>query len=79
MKPQLMDLRKYRRIAGLTLAQLAEKSGVAKSVISRLETGKRSSASYENIVRLATALNLEPEELLPVAVGEVKTSKTVSA
>jgi transcriptional regulator with XRE-family HTH domain len=61
-----MELKKYRRIAGLTQEQLALKSGVDKSLISRLERGRRQTASYESIVRLARALNLQPEELVPV-------------
>jgi transcriptional regulator with XRE-family HTH domain len=61
-----MELRKYRRILGLTQEELGAKAGVDPTVISRLETGKSASATYENIVRLARALNLEPEELFPV-------------
>jgi len=63
-----MELKKYRRIAGLTQGQLAKKSGVDVTIISRLESGARQTASYESIVRLARALNLEPEELIPVDV-----------
>lgn len=63
-----MELKKYRRIAGLTQEALARKSGVDATIISRLERGERH-ASYENIVRLARALNLEPEELVPVGIG----------
>jgi len=62
-----MELKKFRRIAGLTQEQLARKSGVDASLISRLERGSRRRLSYDNIVRLARALNLEPEELVPVA------------
>ena len=61
-----MELKKYRRIAGLNQRQLAEKSGVDVTLISRLERGQRQAASYTTIVRLARALNLQPEELLPV-------------
>jgi transcriptional regulator with XRE-family HTH domain len=61
-----MELKKYRRIAGLTQQQLAKKAGVHKSVISRLESGERSTASYESVVRIARVLNLKPEELIPV-------------
>lgn len=64
-----MDLKKYRRIAGLTQEQLARKSGVDATLISRLERGQRRRLSYDNMVRLARALNLEPEELEPVAVA----------
>jgi len=61
-----MELKKFRRIAGLTQGQLAKKSGVDVTLISRLERGRRRTAAYETIVRLARALNLEPEELMPV-------------
>lgn len=64
-----MELRKYRRIAGLTQAQLAQKAGVDATLISRLERGQRQTASYETIVRLARALNLEPEELVAVTLA----------
>jgi transcriptional regulator with XRE-family HTH domain len=62
-----MELKKYRRIAGMTQEQLARKSGVDATLISRLERGQRRRLSYDNMVRLARALNLEPEELEPVA------------
>jgi len=62
-----MELEKYRRIAGLTQEQLAEKSGVDKTVISKFERGKRVRGAYDSIVRLARALNLTPEELQPVS------------
>lgn len=61
-----MELKKYRRIAGLTQQQLADKAGVDKTIVSRLERGERRSASYETTVRLARALNLEPDELVHV-------------
>jgi len=63
-----MELKKYRRIAGLTQQQLADKSGVDATLISRLERNLRQTASYESVVRLARALNLEPEELVAVPV-----------
>jgi len=61
-----MELKKYRRIAGLTQQALATKAGVDATLISRLERGERQRASYETIVRLARALNLAPEELVAV-------------
>lgn len=60
------QLKNYRKVAGLTQKQLAQKSGVDVTLISKLESGQRLRASYPSIVRLARALNLEPEELLPV-------------
>lgn len=61
-----MELKIYRKVAGLSQKQLALKSGVDHTLISRLERGQRLKARYETIVLLARALNLEPEELMPV-------------
>ena len=72
---QAMELKKYRRIAGFTQEQLARKSGVDATLISRLERGDRRRLSYDNIVRLARALNLEPEELVPVP-EKIRKTKT---
>ena len=67
-RTRAMELKKFRKIAGLTQEQLARKSGVDATLISRIERGRRRRLSYDNMVRLARALNLEPEELEPVAV-----------
>jgi len=63
-----MELKTARRIARLTQQQLAERAGVDHSTISLIETGKREigSVSYENIVRIARALGVEPAELFPL-------------
>ena len=60
------ELKKYRKIAGLTQKELADKADVDVTIVSRLENGQRQTASYPAMVRLARALNLEPEELAPV-------------
>ena len=60
-------LERYRRIAGRwTMTDLAEQSGVDLTIISRLESGRRKSASYDVIMRLANAFNLKPLELVPL-------------
>lgn len=71
---QAMDLKKFRRIAGLTQEQLARKAGVDVTLISRLERGRRRRLSYDNMVKLARALNLEPEELQPVELPEKRSA-----
>lgn len=63
---QAMELKKYRRIAGLTQKQLAQRAGVDETLISRLERGQRLKARWITIARLARALNLEPHELEPI-------------
>ena len=60
-------LRFYRRLAGFTTQQqFADAADVDVTLISRIETGARRSASYENVVLLARALHLAPEELVTV-------------
>jgi transcriptional regulator with XRE-family HTH domain len=61
-----MELRLARKIARLTQAELGRRAGVDPTIISRLEAGKRESASYETIVKLARALNVSAEDLFPV-------------
>jgi len=63
-----MELRTARKIAGLTQQELAERAGITDSFLSLLEAGKRDvrTASYQTVVRLAHALNVEPGDLWPV-------------
>ncbi len=59
----LPHLRGLRRRAVLSQEQLAEKSGVARDTISKLETGRRK--AYPVTVRkLAAGLDVEPRLLL---------------
>jgi transcriptional regulator with XRE-family HTH domain len=56
-------LRGLRRRAVLSQEQLAEKSGVARDTISKLETGRRK--AYPTTIRkLAASLDVEPQMLL---------------
>lgn len=75
-----MNLKVARKIARLTQRQLAERAGVDHSLISRLERGDRKTASYEAVVRLARALNIEPNELFPVPeLPELPVSRAVNS
>jgi transcriptional regulator with XRE-family HTH domain len=56
-------LRQLRQQAILSQEQLAEKSGVARDTISKLETGQRR-AYPRTIHRLAAGLDVEPRELI---------------
>jgi transcriptional regulator with XRE-family HTH domain len=56
-------LRDLRRRAVMSQEQLAEKSGVARDTISKLETGQR--RAYPSTIRkLATGLDVEPQMLV---------------
>jgi transcriptional regulator with XRE-family HTH domain len=63
-------LRSFRRRAVMSQEQLAEKSGVARDTISKLETGQRK--AYPTTIRkLAAGLEVEPTLLL----GDVEYSE----
>ena len=59
----LPHLRDLRRRAVMSQEQLAERSGVARDTISKLETGRRK--AYPTTIRkLAAGLNTEPRMLV---------------
>jgi len=60
----VVDLRRYRERAGLSQAELARRSGVSQSIISRLEAGTTPAIMLQTLDRLATTLGVEPGTLL---------------
>lgn len=65
---------------GMTPADLARETGIHKSTISLLLSGKHRSTSVDNLVRIARALNVtpnylmgftEPDEPTPIQLGEM--------
>ncbi|MGB3683770.1 MAG: helix-turn-helix transcriptional regulator [Rubrobacteraceae bacterium] len=69
----LPHLRNFRQRAILSQDQLAEKSGVARDTISKLENGQR--GAYPSTIRkLATGLEVQPQMLL----GGVEYTETES-
>ncbi|GAB3573137.1 NACHT domain-containing protein [Amycolatopsis endophytica] len=71
-------LRQWRRRAGLTQEQLAERSGVGVRSIRGLETGERGDPRLATVRLLAEALRLDPpehDELLTAAAGP-RTTRT---
>lgn len=53
----VFKIRELRKKQGLTLIDLAQRSGISKSEISEIETGKRD-PRFSTIVNLAEALNV---------------------
>ena len=49
-------LKKAREVAGLSLADVAEKSGIDKSAISKIETGQHPNPTVSTLCRYAHAL-----------------------
>lgn len=52
-------LRDAREAAGLSLTELAERTGITRQAISRIESGENRNPTLSTIVRLAEALNKE--------------------
>jgi transcriptional regulator with XRE-family HTH domain len=63
MEVDMAKLRELRRRRVLTLEELAEKAGVGRNTIWRLEHGVMG-AQPRTIRKLAKALEVEPEELV---------------
>lgn len=57
-------LRQSREAAGLSIRRLAERVGLNHAYLADLEKGRKSSPSAEVLVRIATALELDVDELL---------------
>ena len=58
-----MKVRKLRQARGMTQEQLAEKTGVTREYIARLEGG-RYDPSLSTIEKLAKGLKVKPADLL---------------
>jgi transcriptional regulator with XRE-family HTH domain len=56
-----MNMRTLRKRAGVTLDSLAEKVGITKSTLSKIETGKISTA-IATLLRIAEALGVQPAD-----------------
>ena len=58
------ELKKYRIKAGLTQEQLAEKSGISRVTIANIERGGLAFVKSSTVIKLADALNIDPQILL---------------
>ena len=50
--PSLFDFAKRRKLKGLTLRQIEEKTGISNAYLSQLENGKIKSPSYDVVKKL---------------------------
>jgi DNA-binding XRE family transcriptional regulator len=55
----LHNLRQEREKAGLSLTEVAERSGMDKSTLSKLESGKQTNPTLDTILRYVKALGKE--------------------
>jgi transcriptional regulator with XRE-family HTH domain len=61
-------LRRVRRRRGLTLAVLADRSGLSVAFLSMVENGQRKLSRRDHINALAMALGVSPAEIAPSAI-----------
>lgn len=59
------SLRKQRKSLGLTVQEAAEKAGISRSYLQRLETGVRTRMGPPRYIRLRIALNATDDQLSP--------------
>lgn len=76
INPNFGKMLKYLRTKrGLSLKQIKEFTGISESYVNRLENNGRLCPSYPVIEKLASALSVEPADLLEV--GSNKTNGSV--
>lgn len=63
------NLKRIREDRGLSQDELAERCGISKSQISKLEVGRQKNPELETVVALSTALGISIEELVFGAEG----------
>jgi transcriptional regulator with XRE-family HTH domain len=64
-------LKEIRLNKGLSAKELSQQSGVARSLISQLETGKRQSTGIDTICRLAKALGVSPAIFIEIGSAQM--------
>jgi transcriptional regulator with XRE-family HTH domain len=62
VEPAIGEMLKARRKElGLTLAELAERTGMSVNGISKIETGNQTNPSWETVVTLCKSLGVTPD------------------
>ncbi|MGW2721343.1 helix-turn-helix domain-containing protein [Streptomyces sp. NPDC001492] len=59
------SLRKQRKSLGLSVREAADRAGISRSYLQRLETGTRERMGPPRYIRLRTALSATDEQLSP--------------
>ena len=67
-------IRAYRQRAQLNQTELAEKTGIPRSMIAAVENGHRQGLSVGNLIRIADAMGLSVDQLVRASPGEASVS-----
>ena len=66
------NIKKYRKIAGITQAVLAERVGVSHEFIRRIESKKGAKTfSVDTIWKISVALDIDPGKLFEIDMDEI--------
>ncbi len=65
-------LKEYRRAAGMTQRELADRAGLDFSYISKIENNRIPPPAADTIVQICKILNVQPDELLSLT-GKIPT------
>ncbi len=66
------NIKKYRKEAGITQAELAERIGVSHEFIRRNESKKgKKSFSVDTVWKISVALNIQPGKLFEIDLDEL--------
>ena len=60
MSPLVLRVRELREALGLTQAELAERAGVRRATVNRIENARVTAIDLEVLEKLADALGVEP-------------------
>jgi transcriptional regulator with XRE-family HTH domain len=60
MSPLVLRVRELRNAVGLTQAELAERAGVRRATVNRIENARVTAVDLEVLEKLADALRVEP-------------------
>lgn len=69
MSPLALRVRELREALGLTQAELAERAGVRRATVNRIENARVTSIDLEVLEKLASALRVEPGFIIVRASG----------
>ena len=61
-----MNLEEIRNQKGISQTDLDERAGLSRGTTNDIERGRNKRPAYETVVRLARALEVQPEEIFPI-------------
>ena len=76
MSPLVLRVRELREALGLTQAELAERAGVRRATVNRIENARVTAIDLEVLEKLASALRVEPGFIVVRASGGAASTRT---